>query len=346
MANINTDKHYAIVIGIEHYPFLKNGKFNIPAAHEDAKAVFNWLSDKENGGGLDPKNIYEIILSVHEGKLVSPNQDIIDEAFIWLANIDNEKKERLYFYFSGHGLANTGNDVQLCMAPWDDFVRVDYTISAQLYSNGFSTAGFCQRFFWLDCCRTKYISSTTNGPKPKIGDLYQQSTDAGWFHAYAAEYEKSSYFPKKGISFFTQALLEGLKGGVTNESGDVTCKDLKNFLERRTSELANKENRDQTAQVETTFSEKSIIVHKNNKNQTQKVRLDLSNFSEHLFLKDSTIDSDVIDIINTDELFEVELFLIDYELLDSDDNLVGVVSVYPSEDFLEIKVSRINEVIP
>ena len=110
---------YALVIGINHYPRYQ--PLNGPI--EDAKRMYDWLSDQNTGGGVPELNRRMVLSELQPGQTrPTPVQEDVDDALMYLLDrAQNEaggKARRFYFYFAGHGLGLNTSEVGLCMPSW------------------------------------------------------------------------------------------------------------------------------------------------------------------------------------------------------------------------------------
>src|SRR3990172_870831 len=114
---MNTED-YAIVIGLNTYPFLNSLK----AAESDAESFYQWLTDP-NGGALDP-NHARLILSrdypAPDDKTsfnVRPFKNDVDEALVRFGVHERKRVgRRFYFYFAGHGIGMSFDEVALLVS--------------------------------------------------------------------------------------------------------------------------------------------------------------------------------------------------------------------------------------
>src|ERR1700733_11295969 len=120
------DFHFAVVVGIDLYPGIRN----LNSARGDAQAFADWLKDPA-GGALPGANI-ELILEqgpFDAPENAKPTRDAVNRAFkkvhltargIFKADPTKWLKSRLYVYFSGHGLAPDPREVAVLMADATD----------------------------------------------------------------------------------------------------------------------------------------------------------------------------------------------------------------------------------
>jgi hypothetical protein len=156
--------HYALVIGIDDYP--SGDLRSLEHAKHDAEAFRNWLIDPGTGGGVPEENC-KLILS--RGELLLPNFDEIDDhldRIIKLAEKSHANARRLYFYFSGHGMAARQLQTFLCLPRWSNRWR-NAALDSQAYSTYLVNSGlFREIVFLFDCCRSYKPSVLGHGSSP------------------------------------------------------------------------------------------------------------------------------------------------------------------------------------
>ncbi len=253
--------HYALVVGIDDYP-----DFNpLKGAKNDAKAFTNWLKNDETGGGIPDAN-FELVLS--SPNPVKPIQDDIDDALKRLFDkAKDANAERLYIYFSGHGVAHTAFSTNLCLAKWSKR-RTGAALDSMNYLECTKEMGiFKEIILFMDCCRTRTrgrnalhytfapIAPGVNAPNSRT------------FVGYATEYMLAAHeaavtdeeiLPlddedqkaEEVRGHFTRALIEALESKAARPEGGVTAGALKNYLETRTIEIAKSANHNQKPEVQ------------------------------------------------------------------------------------------------
>ncbi len=156
---------YALVIGINDYPFYGLAGRPLHGAIRDAQAVREWLIDKEIGGGLPDDNCKLIVSSTNTADPPQPRRNKIDDALgdIWQTVEERAKggqqPRRFYFYFSGHGQAQLTEDVALCMPNWAKN-RQAAALSFREYMRFIvNCLGFREVVILMDCCRARKIGS-------------------------------------------------------------------------------------------------------------------------------------------------------------------------------------------
>jgi hypothetical protein len=235
------DQDYAIVVGINAYPQLRV----LRAAVADATRFAEWLQ-LPDGGGLPSKNV-KLIVSAEtlptEPYDAKPIQEDIDKA---LRDFGVEKNQRigrrLYFYFAGHGIGPSFNNVGMLMAH-AAMVRLNYNIGLQNYRDFFHEhVLFDELVFVLDCCRDPARTVTTtapaftpdNGPSGDVEDLVVLGAAYG-----EKAFEPTQTDTREPRGLLTKALLEGLKQQqAADPYGNITASSLRDYVRRRVPKLA------------------------------------------------------------------------------------------------------------
>jgi hypothetical protein len=237
------DFHFAVVVGIAEYP----GISNLNSAQKDAQAFYDWLVDE---GGVPSQNIKRVhnsgpFLKVTDGK---PTRSDINNALREIHDAAQEKvkpkpldwqKTRFYLYVSGHGIAPDGSEAALLTANagkdlWENVPCGDYLEGYQ----------FCQFFhevvIFADCCRLAKKVEFQGWP------FFCDATSRGKVKGmigFATQLGRLAYEPRNdpngddARSYFTQALLEGLKGEAADDIGEINSVTLASYTTRRTRAL-------------------------------------------------------------------------------------------------------------
>lgn len=226
---------YAVVVGVAQYPELSAAGIaaDLDGPNNDATAVLEWLLDPA-GGGLDASNVKVI----RSSDFVPPNpidpqpaEAAVERALKWVeAQTRTASGDRLYLYFSGHGFSPVMQEGALFTADASQ-VSMSY-VYAHGWLKWFRTAQrFREYVLWMDCCMN-YQQSIPVRPinmRPQFG----LGTPGPEFVATAAE-TKSAIEGEMADGLvhgvFTWTLLQGLRGGASDDRGRVTAESLKNFL--------------------------------------------------------------------------------------------------------------------
>lgn len=242
-------KDYAIIVGVSHY--YHDSLKPLPGAVEDAKRFLAWVCAPD--GGAVPRNNVKVILSSDHRPPkdywdAQPKKQMVDGALREFGIGDSEPqpaRDRLYFYFTGHGVAPGFDDLALLMAsaardwPDDNLGFPHY----HKYLHEVST--FRNVIFFLDCCRTldDHVIGQSPGRNRRLS-LTKRGFRPGNYVMYAASHEQNAYEPpdpetKEHRGLFTKALLEGLQGRkAANADKRVTAASLKKYLKERVPQLA------------------------------------------------------------------------------------------------------------
>jgi Caspase domain len=221
---------YAVVVGIATYP----GLTNLAGPDTDAQAVYDWLVDPE-GGRLEQQNV-ELIRSAQfdpvDPQDPKPASGAVKAALLRIAaKTQQAPGNRLYMYFSGHGFAPALEEGALFTAEASQLAP--FHIYAHSWLKAFRRAGlFRDVALWMDCCMNYQqsimvdeaemrVSQSTKPPGPAFVGLAAQ-TKSALEHTMA---------DGKVHGVFTWTLLEGLRGGASDERGRVTGESLKAFLQ-------------------------------------------------------------------------------------------------------------------
>jgi len=228
-------KDYAVVVGVARYPGFSTAGVvsDLNGPDNDAQAIYDWLVDRD-GGGLDPGNV-TLIRSAQfdpvDPRDPKPAVGTIEQA---LRRVDGLVREaggdRLYLYFSGHGFAPVIEEGALFTAEASQAFPL--YVYAHSWLRAFRLAGVFRQFvLWMDCCMNPQLTIPVNEvvmrpslgtgvPGPAFVGLAAQTRSA-------LEHEMAD---GRVHGVFTWTLLEGLRGGASDERGRVTGESLRNFL--------------------------------------------------------------------------------------------------------------------
>lgn len=234
---------YGLVIGINEYPDYNP----LQGAVADANSFYDWLIDKQTGGGLDAKNCVLITSAKPQSDPPTPYQALIDgefKRFLKRLSQTDDQQNRIYFYFSGHGLGLDTTNVGLCLAEWSKRFSPNAALESNGYLEYFKQLGkFREVFFFLDCCRVREINATRILPPtlaPEDGKPAEDSPDVKAGILYATDFlnvAKEAALDLDNAAreirgYFTQALIDGLNGDAASAPGGVTLRSLQSYLER------------------------------------------------------------------------------------------------------------------
>jgi hypothetical protein len=262
---------YAIIVGIDSYAKTQNDKAFSPltSAVKDATEFKKWLISP-TGGAMEesPSRIFTINSPpVLNDQLPLPTdarpiKDQIDDALAAMGFGDGRRiGDRLYFYFSGHGIGLGSSEVALMMA---NALRTmeNRNIGLRQYREYMQERHlFDEVIFIADCCRTRETKPIEPGGPVFTDPKAPHMPPVRDVAILAAEYGELSFAVSGGKGLLTQALLEGLNGSpeAVDQKGRVTSNTLKNFLPERVRKLA-KDNLVMQSPELNLFPEKTEIV--------------------------------------------------------------------------------------
>ncbi len=247
---------WALVVGVKVYPDL--GDLDGPEI--DAAEFLAWVTSP-TGGDVPPTQARKIVSSDFIQPFPSvigaePTAEAIQEFFDTLAATAEQNGEagkgtkagrRLYLYFSGHGFAPTLEDAALLMA--NATRKRPYHFAGRSWANWFFKAGFFEEvLLFMDCCRELYTKITISVP-PWVDVIDPDSvTRAKRLYAYATKWSRLTrervMTDGRVHGVFTTALLQGLRGGASNASGEITAMTLSSYLYNNVALLLDPADRD------------------------------------------------------------------------------------------------------
>jgi hypothetical protein len=248
------DLHYAVVVGINRYPGVRDLKY----ARRDAHGFKKWLVSRD-GGRLPPRNVKSIAArpsqetSFKTARQAWPTARYINDA---LEDINYDirsrvredpsafERTRLYLYASGHGIAPANGTGAVLMADAD--VKRDalgYNIELSLYSQWYVDCGlFREVVIFADCCRDRFFTAPGMGPPWTVcPNPYGPTRVATGF---ATTFATSAFEPRDVTNldaargYFTKALLDGLCGGAVDPgSGKLDTNSLSVYVRQSVQAL-------------------------------------------------------------------------------------------------------------
>ncbi len=260
---------YALIIGINDYPRYD---FPLKGARHDAEDFAKWINNTETGGGVQGENTIVLLSKIVDQDLARPVHEEIDDKLLVLINKAIENKEvapprRFYFYFSGHGLGLSSDEVGMCLPFWSS----DTSAAAALKMSGYisyikSWGIFPEIFFFMDCCRVSLQVAGGYDPMLTLAKPNKGAADSRHLAAFASTYTNAAYEAevigaqdKSEIrGFFTRSLLEALNGAAAGSKGGVSVDMLLRYLDGRVSQLASESGKVQKASNNLTFSQTDI----------------------------------------------------------------------------------------
>lgn len=244
--------NYAMVIGINDY--LKRP---LKGAVGDAEDFSKWLI---SSGQVEEKNL-KLLVSTEKNEIA--RIDHVDTAFLQILKDAKEhlaEKNRLYFYFSGHGVGVSYTNTGLCLRLWQNDLP-HYNISSRAYQDCLVNKGiFDEIIIVLDCCRDYDFLVDPKTPTLDVSLSYDEVRTTNFLIFYSTIYGKVSHEIKKDIhdeskedqnkkrGAFTSFLLEGLKGDAdVDGDGVITGNDLVSHIRDNFKSYALKHNKIQDA---------------------------------------------------------------------------------------------------
>lgn len=237
------EKDWALVVGINHYPYAAGGLAPLTGAARDAEKFFRWVTDPQ-GGAVPDDGIHAVLLTsppqvdpaADPVPVLSSIQSFIDRMKNRLANPPDR---RLYIYLSGHGISPISEEAvrhaALLMAntrPPRDWPNVPGNVWAEGARNA---ALFQEVVLIMDCCRDLQQRASV-GTHP-----FPDATDDGkvchLVEMYAADWGSQAREAAFGedqevMGIFTHSLLEVLKAG--NMNGRLLKDSVLKHLSRQT----------------------------------------------------------------------------------------------------------------
>lgn len=216
---MSNPSHWAIVIGIDEY----GGDVPpLSAAVRDAEEFYEWVvSDK--GGQVPEKNV-RLLLGRQAGDQGGqevervPTKDAILSAVNEVMTQSGAAGEKLFFFFSGHGIITTyanREESALATSGYDRQHR-DQTVAVRSITEFFETTQFKDQFFFFDACRNKpqLTESEIGGwPIPRRRDPGQPPVQQFILYATAPGREALEVgWPDEALGAFTEVLMRGLEG--------------------------------------------------------------------------------------------------------------------------------------
>jgi hypothetical protein len=167
------------------------------------------------------------------------NELIDDSNSLYKEDPEGWTSSRLYLFFAGHGMADGFRDCDLLLADagpgyYEQRAPCEYILDHLIRIR----PAFKEIVFFADCCRNMKSGRAAfileDKAWPSRGDIHHASF-------YATIFGKESYEPKDaGRGFFSQALLEGLKGRAAPTGSPITTANLHTFVKDRVEQLTAK----------------------------------------------------------------------------------------------------------
>lgn len=228
----------ALVVAIGNYMELTPLRGPGP----DAIKFCNWLREK---GGLKVENI-KLVDADEPGKPV--NADIRDALIKLGVRMKKRRGRRLYFYYAGHGLGPSFNDVALVPADAAQDLLVETCLGLNHCIDFFVKTGFFDELVvFMDCCREREEVPTIGLPF-NFKEPFSGAKQVNHFVLMAAGDGAKSFEVRKLTDaeesnfrgLMTTALIEGLSGaaGAIDPNNNVTSASLSHYVSTRVQEEA------------------------------------------------------------------------------------------------------------
>jgi len=248
---------FAIVIGINRYDDKAR---NLTSPVCDAKAVADWLTSPDGGAipaaaDLNEKSGQCLLLLSEEGSDKQVGEREIRKALQRAASFCKDRPgRRLYFYFSGHGIAKDSNDVLMCHSEWDHGTEHANISSVYLHENFFNRCcgGFDEVVMWIDCCRNEKLRALPASPMMSCRESHkiEQKRLIVYATSHGASAFEATDASHSGLSIFTEVLLEGLKYAKHERHNAITWESVNRHLNVNVPLRAKSFGKNQRAQIE------------------------------------------------------------------------------------------------
>ncbi len=245
---MRTDLHFGVAVGINQYPALSN----LNHARQDAADFHHWLVAE---AGVPAENVKLITADdlppgTTRETAVPITKQIWEALFAYLSKIRSIidtapaawPEGRLYFFFSGHGIAPSARDASgLAADAGPEHYGNSVSIKA-LVEWLLEAQDFAQLVMMADSCRNKPPAGIRPGPPP-WNPRRNQNGEVKLAEFYATIYGDPAREPRPDVDpdgqrgYFTKAILEGLRGRAPiGEGGTITTTDLGAYARQRVME--------------------------------------------------------------------------------------------------------------
>lgn len=240
------DLHYAVVVGINRYPGVRDLKY----ARRDAHGFKKWLLSHD-GGRLPVKNVRSIVARPRDesgfktARQAWPTVRWVNDALEDINIVVKKRvqqnprcfeRTRLYLYASGHGIAPANGSGAVLMADADlNRDALGYNIELSLYQKWYVDCGFFREIvIFADCCRDRFF--TTPGMGPPWGICQNPYGPTRFVLGFATTFATSAFEPRDVTNldaargYYTKALLDGLCGGAADRAGQIDSTNLAAYV--------------------------------------------------------------------------------------------------------------------
>jgi len=254
---MDTEHHYAVVIGINRYPGLSD----LTGPRKDAETFHAWLVD-EQGGRVPERNVHRVLVDPAEEQSfpdswtarpksvdVESKLGQINEAFTAAMNADRAiwEQSRLYVYASGHGVAPSGGAGALLCANASPKANFWDMIEFSAVHAWYRSAGLFKEVLLLaDCCREQRPLAPSLGLQ--LGQPLKSYGNSDLLVAFATTYAKAAFEdPDRSRGYFTAALIDGLRGGAADPgTGEIRADKLSMYIADHVHEMTHGQAYEQT----------------------------------------------------------------------------------------------------
>lgn len=248
---MHTDLHYGVAVGIDRYP----GLTDLRSARKDAVA-FHALLQK---AGVEDDRLQLVCIPDGIDPPAVRAGATPDAGAIWEALWDKVEKvraavkvdpaswsaTRLYFFFSGHGIAPTARDASGLAADSSLDIPGNSASIKALVEYLLDSGDFAELVMVADCCRNLPQRGSLTGRPPWLTKLIKRSEEVKVAQMFATVYGDPAREPKLGRDpdsergYYTRAILEGLGGNplAQRPDGTVTTESLHGYARQRVIDL-------------------------------------------------------------------------------------------------------------
>jgi hypothetical protein len=265
---------FAVIIGVSHYKHLPGGKgpvarstYGLPqlaVSALTANAFFDWLREKYEVPGCPLAHVWLLLAPTPAEVLAEPGKfsgygeptfancrDAISLCRNEMQQMTPEqgRNSRCFFFFSGHGLEKeTDNQILLpCDYLEGPAFNINQAISTNNIVKGFGSLPVSKFFYFVDACRSDASElrdfDVVGTPILQVSLAYRSNRELIAPIQYATTSGTTAWQPADpsgGISFFGQALIEGLQATgryLPHPPCDILVYDLNRFVSRRVEEI-------------------------------------------------------------------------------------------------------------
>lgn len=257
---------FALLIG--NQSFRHPSLVRLSAPQRDVRALAATLEDPKIA---DFKTELRLDVSLVDAK----------KAISWLFNA-RQPDDFVLFYYSGHGLKDTGGTFYLATTESDPQDPDPGSIDVTWFRQRMNACASLRQVLILDCCYSgSLIPQGMTGRASSVGPVLDERTFDPAGHGrfiMAATTADGSAFEQGGSSLYTRHLVEGLRtGGAAPSKERISISDLHDFVARRVAESTPSIMRPQLWVDATTNPEPLYIARNNNvrKSLDQKLVQDL-----------------------------------------------------------------------